>query len=597
MRGRLFIVVCLLVLGWLLPVSASPGKEKKPKIEGVSIDGNRAFSRDRLLGLMLTRPSGFLHTSRFHPAVFQTDLENLTAFYRQNGYLEIGIVDTTVRMDSVNNRVDISIRIEEGQLTRVEGVTVFGNTVFPDSVLLAMVKLQKDDPFRRSAVQNGMMAILNMYAERGYLDAAVTPDIKIDSTTHRALIDLSVSERGQSEIGEVRIEGLQKTRPGVVQRELSFKPGEVIRYSGLMTSQRRLYQTGLFESVFIRPVPAEGGDPDEKDILIELKERLSSEFNVAVGYGSVEKARGKIELLTRNLAGTARQLSGSITASFIRRAVEASFSEPRTLGTRWRTDLNLMFEFLEEPGYDLSRVGGRLTVGRSVRKNATAQVTFRLEHATLRHVEVEEPIEDFDSDIRSVTFSLVNDTRDDLFNPTTGMYVEFANEVAGAFLQGNNTFARSTFRWKYFHRMNRRTVFGCAFEIGWMDVYGGSDDIPLNERFYAGGPNSIRGFGYQLCGPLDIDGDPRGGKFMIVWNVAELRRTIYKMVGGVVFVDVGNVWPAITDFRPLGIRPAAGAGIRVNTPLGIVRLDYGVKLDRRRDESRAEWYFSMGHAF
>lgn len=589
------IWLAVFVLATFIPGRAAD--DKRPAVKSIVITGNHAFSSERLKGVMVTRASGFLGTHRFFRSVFDDDLTNLVGFYKQNGYLEAAITDTSVVADTAANSVSLSIGIREGEVTHVEGMAVFNNTVFSDSALLSAVKLNIGDPFKRNAVENGMLSMLSMYAERGYLDAAVTPDVKINNETHLAMIDFTIAERGQSRIDSIRITGLVKTHRRVVTRDLLFKPGEIVQYSKLLESQRRLYQTGLFESVFIRPVTDSAGASTGRDILVDLKEKLNSEFNLAVGYGSVDKLRGALELFTRNLAGTGRQLGGTVSGSFIRRAIEASFTEPRTLGSRWRTDVNIMYEFLNEPGYNLSSIGGRLTVGRTIRTHTTIQTTLRIEHDALSQVKVQEPIKDFKADIRSLTFSFVNDTRNDLFNPIRGMYIEESNELAGAFLKGSNTFARTVFNWKYFYPWTRHTVLGFAFEFGWMDYFGGSKEIPLNERFYAGGPNSVRGFGYQLLGPLDTDGDPIGGKFKIVWHVVEVRQTIYKMFGCVVFVDAGNVWRKISDFEISGIRPASGAGLRVNTPLGIVRLDLGVNLDKLPGESRMKLYFSMGQAF
>jgi outer membrane translocation and assembly module TamA len=169
--------------------------------------------------------------------------------------------------------------------------------------------------------------------------------------------------------------------------------------------------------------------------------------------------------------------------------------------------------------------------------------------------------------------------------------------LAGSFLQGSNTFARSIFVAKYFHPVGRQSVIGGAFEVGWMDSFGGEEEIPLNERFYSGGPTSLRGFGYQMVGPVDHDGDPLGGKFKIVWNVVELRRALYKVFGGAVFLDVGNVWQDINGFKPRTMRVDAGAGLRLNSPIGIVRVDYGANLDRRANEPRGKIFLGMGQAF
>jgi outer membrane protein insertion porin family len=546
---------------------------------------------------MLTRPSGFLSRSHYYPQIFQDDLENVILYYQQNGYLNAEIIDTVVNIDSTEWVVDVYIQISEGELTRVEGVAVFGNVVFGGSLLLRKIGIKAGDPFQRMKIQDASLSILSLYANKGYLEAEVKPDIRINSETHRALIDFGIQEKTQFTVGEVHLEGSKKTRPRVVRRELLFRRGEVINYSRLLESQRRLYLTGLFQSVFIRPQSPASGDSTTKDILVQLQENESLEFNLAVGYGSVERARTRVEVFNTNLVGTALKAGLTTKISFVGRGIEASFTEPWTFGSRWRTDVNLLLEYLEEPGYDLTRKGGRLVIGRTFGKRSTASLTYRHEDAKLSNIQVSPIPTELKTNVRSLMLSLIHDTRDNLFNSSRGVYLGWNNELAGSFLRGTDTFVRSIARLKYFYPWRRSSVVASALEIGWMDFFGTSKDIPLNERFYAGGPNSLRGFGYQLVGPLDAERDPIGGRVKVVWNLVEIRQSLYKMIGLALFADVGNVWTKPEDFHFGDFRTCAGLGLRANTPIGIVRLDYGMNLKPEKEEPSAKLYFNMGQAF
>lgn len=590
-------IIMFLFLSTIAAFSLAFGGNNKIKVEKVEFEGNTVFSDSRLERLMLTRSSRFLSPSYYYPEVLEDDLENIIIFYQQNGYLEAMVSDYLVTIDSTTLRANIRITVEEGVLTTVGGVTVFGNTLFDDSTLFKKIKLTKGDPFKRGLIRDDQLTILSIYAEEGYLDASVRPDIKLNPETHVGFVDYVITEHNRFHIGEIIITGSAKTRPYVILRELLFKSGETIKYSLLLESQRRLYLTGLFESVFIRPQVSAAGDSSAKDILIELKENLSSEFNVSLGYGSEDKARTRVEVVTSNLVGTARKAGLNLSASFIRRSIEASFTEPRTFGTKWRTDVNSIFEYLEEPGYDVSSFEGRLTFGRSLGKFTNLNIAFKYEDARLRHVAVAEDIKTIDPRTRSIVLSLFHDTRDNLFDPRTGLYFEFTNEFAAAFLSGNNTFSRSIIDLKKFYEWNHKTVLASALEVGWIKHLGDLEEIPLNERFYAGGANSIRGFGYQLVGPLDENDIPQGGKFKIVWNVLEVRRALFKMFGAVLFVDLGNIWHRPDDFKINTLRIACGAGLRASSPIGILRLDYGINLDPTESEANDMVHFSMGHTF
>jgi len=594
--ASIFAAAALVVVSMTL--SALGQNSPKPKVKSVTYSGNVTYEASRLEGLMLTRPSRFLATSRFRPEIFEDDLETLTTFYRQNGFLQAQITDTIISIDSAANEVDITIALEEGARTFVEGVTIFGNGFFADSALMKYIGMKRDDPLRRPVIEDAVVTLLSLYAEHGFLDASVTPKVQVNDSAHLALVDFSIHEGVRSRVGSINIVGADRTQPYVIIRELSFSEGDTIKYSELIGSQRRLYLTGLFESVFVRPVsPAEGEAATSREIRIELKEKQSSELAFSVGYGTVEKARGRIELSTFNLSGTARKAGVSTEANFIKQGASVSFSEPWTLGTRWRTDLSLFGQLRQEPAYHAEILGAKLTVGRKLGAHTTASLSFRLENTNLSRVDLVGPVEDMDPRIRSTALTFSHDTRDNLFDPSQGWYVNLSNEVAGSFLHGSNTFVKSVLTVKKFRPLGRQAVLGSALEFGWMDSFGETDDIPLNERFYTGGPTSLRGFSYQEVGPLDVNGEPLGGQLKLVWNLLELRQSIYRMVGGALFIEIGNVWLNPDKASLSDLRADIGAGLRVNSPLGIVRLDYGVNVDRQGDEPRARLFLSMGQAF
>lgn len=567
------------------------------KVGSVRFEGNAVYSEGRLKGLMSTRPSRFLSRTAYHPLVLDEDIKNITLFYRQNGYLEAYVTGVSVEIDSIAGTADVTVGLDEGELTRIEGLAVFGGTVFPDSVILDRMGMRKGDPFRRKKIQDASTALLAMYAERGYIAADVTLDVKINDETHRAVVDFVIHENDRYSIAEIRLAGLEKTKPSVVKRELKFKRGEVVKYSKLLESQRNLYLTGLFKGVFVRPADPEEGGRGTKDVLIELEESESIEFNMSVGYGTVEGVRATADVVNNNLAGTARKAGFKIRASFIQLLSEVSFTEPWTLGSRWRTDANLLIEHLDEPGFDLLRRGGRIVIGRTFAKRSTVSLSYRYEDADLSNIEVDVAPGIEKSRIRSLKASLIYDARDNLFNTKSGAYAEWSNELVGSFLGGSDSFSRMMWRGKYFKQLTPSTVIGSAVEVGRVGFIEGVDEVPLHERFYAGGPNSLRGFGYRLVGPLDDDGTPTGGNFMLVWNLLEIRRALYRMIGGVLFVDIGNVWPNVEHFKPRALRSCAGLGLRANTPIGILRCDYGFNLDPKPEEDPGSFYVNVGQAF
>ena len=593
LRTYILAVLLFLTLG---VNTANTESMKKLKVDDVSFTGIKAFTTRHLSHVMITRESHFLRSFHYNEEVFQEDLKALELFYHQNGYLDAVTTDYHVQVDSTRFKAYIKITISEGELTHVEGVSVLGNNVFPDSLLLEKISILQGEPFQPKKIEDSTVNILTFYADHGYLDAEVQPDIKINTEMNRALVDFNIKEKVPFTIGDIHLKGLEKTRKNVAMRELLFNPGEVVNYSLLLKSQRNIYMTGLFQSVFIRPQTSVNGDSTKKDILVDVKENISGEFNMAFGYGSVERVRGKMEVYNNNVRGTSLKLGLVGTISFIQHSIEMSFTNPWTLGTPMRTDMNLIQENKDEPGYDLSRIGGKMIIGRRFQNN-NITLTYRHENTKLSNIKVKIITDTPKSNTRSLKLSFINDTRDNLFNSTKGVFFETSGEFGGFFTSRTIKFYRIIGQLKYYYPLNPHTVIATSLESGLMDAEGGFGLIPLHERFYAGGPNSLRSFEYEKVGPLDIKRVPIGGKLKFVWNILEVRRTLYKMIGGVVFADIGNVWLKPDNVSLGDLRTSLGLGLRISTPIGLARLDYGINTDRRKGEPQGQVYFSMGQAF
>ena len=597
---RLHPVTFLFLLFGSLFLLIEPGYSKETyKIKSIEFENNHAFDDGRLRKLMISSPTKFpvsiFSSSEYIPDLFQDDLKNVTDFYHNQGYLQAAVVDTQLTFNRNKKEVKIKIFVEEGERTRIEGMSFFGNKVFSDSLLMKKSRLKIGDAFKRVQVNDVELLILTMYANNGYLETEVETEIRISDETHRAIIDFNINEKNQFTIHEIKLNGLEKTNEKVVRRELLFKEGEVIKYSKLLETQRKLYLTGLFEGVFIRP--EENSDSSTKNILVEMKEKDYGEFNVSFGFGTLDKVRSQAEIFYTNLAGTGRKAGLITRVSFIRRYGEASFTDPRTFGLPWRTDINAFIENREDPGFNLSSVGGKITFGRSIGNNIRTSLTYRYENANISNVKVNPLPKDVKTNIRSLILSSVYDSRNNLFDPSKGIFVEWKNEVAGGFLKSSNAFYRSTINAKYFYPVNNSAVIASAMKLGWINLLGIERDIPLNEKFYTGGPETLRAFDFQKVGPLDENRVPIGGKFQFVLNVVEWRQSIYKWIGMVAFLDAGNVWAESKQFKVSDMRLSPGLGIRLSTPIGLARIDYGFNVKPKIGEPRGKIYFSMGQAF
>lgn len=598
MKKLIPLYILIILLPCLEPIHNLYAESRSRfEIKSIHFEGNKAFSRDRLRSIMVSKSSSFLKKHYYHAEVFHNDLDNIALFYKQQGYLESKIADYQVKRDTTNRTIRITINIYEGNRAYVKAVSLSGNHYFTGKQLGKIITLREGDPLLQKKMDESTKRILDFYSNHGFLDARVQTEVKVLADSQQAFVNFIIREGPQYRIADIQINSLVFTNPQVVTRELTFKKGEVVDYSRLLNSQRQLYLTGLFQSVFISLKQVSAQDSTQKLVLIDIREKSPAQFNVSGGYGSIEKFRVKSELYNDNISGTARKAGVALKYSSLYQGVETSFTEPWTFNTRFRTDLNLKADYAREPGYDLRSIGGLLTVGRQFMERSNVLLSYRHENNTLSNVKVKEIPEVPKNRIRSIKLSFIYDTRDNIFNSTNGAYINWSNELAGLFFAGQVQFFSSALNAKYFYPATSSTILAMALDLGWISAPDGIDAIPLNERFYTGGPNEMRAFRYQKVGPLDQNGVPLGGKFKLVWDILEIRQTVYKMFGMAVFGEVGNIYIKPSEFKIRNLRQSLGAGLRINSPIGLLRLDYAFNLDPDHGEPKTRLYFSVGQAY
>lgn len=586
-KVTIFIILMLAIFNFLI------ARDKDAyKIESFTIEGNEVYSSRTLKKVLVTRASHFLNPAYFYHAVFEQDMKNLTLFYHQNGYLEAKVVDHSIDEDHEKKTVSIFIQIYEGPPTHISEVAIFGNSVFTDDNILSSIAVRSGQLLNQKRIQDATYKILSMYGNHGYLEAEAIPDIKVNKEINKAIIDFQITENDQFRIHDITIQGLDITKKRVVLRNITFRPGEIVNYSKILKSQQNLYLTSIFESVFIRPVAVDSL-PTRKDILIEIQEKIPGEFNLGAGYGSFDKFRVFSELVNNNFRGTAQKIGINGKLSSITKKAEVAFTEPWTFGIKLKTDLNIFTSYNKEPGYSITQWGGKISVGKKLSVPSNVLISYMYERVQYKDVVADDIA--YAPNLNTVSLSYTFDNRDNIFNTTKGVYFSCDNDVVISYHDTEDIFDRIIINAKSFMPIWESTIFALSTQIGFMKVFGNDTSIPLNERFYTGGPNSIRGFGYRKVGPISKN-VPVGGRYKLVGNL-EVRQRLYKALSGVVFFDFGNVWSYLEDIPKQSLRSSPGIGLRLATPIGVVRCDYGFNWLPQNGEPNGKFYFSLGQAF
>ncbi len=586
-------------------------------VRRIKIIGNTAFSDGRIIKVMKSRTSGFFRSGIYKKDVADDDMERLKHFYKTSGYLDVEASYEVMSQEKKNKKwIELVVRLEEGRKYIAGDVKMAGNSVFSEEELKALLDMRPGDVFTEMALHQDVSGVQEYYFGKGYIMAKVKPDTLLNLKTDRVDIVYNVIEGEICYVNKISIKGNTKTKDIVIRRELRIDPGEQYDGKKLKRSKERLYNLGFFEDITFDVEDTEV--TNKKNMVVEVKESKTGEFSFGGGFSSIDRLIGFIEIEQRNFdllnfptfTGDGQDLKLRGEFGSVRKNYLLSWTEP------WFLDypFSLGFDFYASEknrsgstgyAYDEERQGGALRLGKEFSEYLRGDFIYRLETVDISDLSAsasqELKDESGENTVSSTFFQLTRDTRDNRFAPKSGYITSGSFEVAGGFIGGDRDFA------KFFNTNSHYSEIGpfvleLKLRFGAVTSYGDSDKVPIFERFFAGGTYTIRGYKERDVGPQDISGDPLGGGTMAVAN-AELIFPIIQNLKAAVFADAGNVW-ARPDSQPKngritkGIKVGTGVGVRINTPIGPVKLDYGFPINSEDwQEDKGRFHFSMSRGF
>ena len=555
------------------------------KVSKINIIGNNYIKEKKIKQVMLTRTPVLFRKGIFNKTIFDGDIESIKALYRYNGFLEADI-EYKLDFDSIKNEVKIAIDIKEGEQTTVKEIDFKGNRIFPGDSLRTRLTLKNGAPFDERMIEADIYIIISLYDEKGYTDITVVPDKKIDS--HQAYITYKIVEGKRQYIEEIKFTGLRLTAEQIVHHQSGLRTGGLFRYVDLLSAEQRLYDLGIFNSIRTRVY--QGSGANQKILEFNLNEKEPKIINFRIGYGTRDYLRAGLGFTHLNMFGRAWQGMIDTKLSFAEFRLGSAIMFPNFLWHRLRNKFGTFFQWKKGIGYWTRSIGGYDEIGVSFLKT---QGTIRYDLNNVRtHFSASDSVTN--DWVQGLRLNLLQDKRDDPFNPRTGTYLNIIVETNGIFMPGDVNLVKGIIRlcgFKPYHQL----VGATSIKLGAVQEISPSTEVPVYKRFYCGGTSSVRGYSEGEIGSLDAEGNPSGGKVLTEIS-GEMRFPIYKFLGGVLFIDAGNVW---LDYGEIdfSLILSGGAGLRLKTPLGSVRLDYGLKLSPQNRESPGKWHFAIGEAF
>lgn len=574
-------------------------------------------------------------------------VELLEKYYREEGYLSADIEEPRYAFDGPAARA--ILRVREGPRFTVSDVSVRGNEVLSTDLLLGELPVRSGDPFLPRAAANALERLRDLYWRRAYNDMRADYSLVLDRRAGRVAVNFDVTEGPQSVIAGIRVAGNRKTSDRLVGEQLEIEAGQPLDLAVLGRSRRNLYETGAFSLVDItrEPVAAAatagsaptiipgpddapgGGEPDAtngeeaqtgaegsgkvKPVVVDVRLREVQPLQLRYGasYDTERGLGGILDLSNHNSLGKARVigLAGRYDASL--REGRVYFTQPAlrywpvsTTASVYYTEERNAESRLADP-FNVDRFGVSLQQERTLGNNYVWNYGYRWERA--RKVAALPPATGDRITVSPLTSTFTREARDEVLDASRGSFTSHGLSYSPTWLGADASYIK--YYGQYFHyvplepqRRKRftneilrpRFVYATGVRLGLARGFGGR--VPETERFYAGGSNTMRGFEQNAVGPIGADRIPTGGEALLVLN-NEVRVPLFRIVDGVGFVDLGNVFDRFSDFDITDLRETAGVGIRVRTPWFLVRGDYGVVLDQRPGERRGRFYFSIGQAF
>lgn len=594
----------------------------------VDVPGAVSLPPKRVASALETRPRGVLETGRYVGDEAARDRDALASLYRQGGWRNVRIAPPAVTDGKGEHTLDVTFAVDEGVRTVVDGVRVQGMRLLSEKDLVPRLAVKPGAPYSESAVSDDAALLQSLYVDRGFVDA------KVEATTHlsrpeplqaeRAEVLYAVTEGTPVVFGKTIVRGNRRTKPFIIEDRLANAEGAPFSLTKLLDTQQSLAQLGVFERIDITTLET---DPEtmSKSVLVTVSEARPWSLTYAVGaeYNPQNNASLSEQLSLRlSLAVTYNNLFGRALEVGVEGRV--SNNDPRLIFTArerslfsGRVPLSLAVydtKDVPSPAYDVRRRGTFLQ--GEYRLSKTLRTGLRLQY------ELVEPSSDpglgadqrgnQESRIASVSGGVTWDKRDDPLNPRSGFLLGTDLKYAFPLLAADAHFFKMLSQ-AGLYRPFGKTRFAFSLRAGVIWNFAACPDalveagtcapnliIPVPERFFAGGTSTHRAFTRDNLGipgqTLNADGIGEGGNFMLIGN-AEWRIPVAGGFEVAFFVDAGNTWADPTNVNLGQIRTGAGIGLHYLTPVGPLRLEYGLKLDRKPGEDAGAFAFSVGYPF
>ena len=593
-------------------------------ISSINITGNAMAEEDDLLEIFQLEPSsaGWFADDEYSSTKLTADLETLKSYYLDRGYIQFEVESQQVTISPDRKDINITVNVSEGEQYRLGEISIGGEMVVSEIELRALVTLREGDIFSLKEVNRVVSAMQNRLGEDGYAFAEVRVARQLNDEDKTVGLRFLLVPGKKMRIRYINFRGNQKTRDEVLRREMRQFEGEMYQRSKMDRSRVRLQRLNYIATIDLRLQRIADTD-DQVDVEVTVTERFSGNLQLGLGYSQVQGVVANIGFTHENIFGTGNSISLTFDNSSASRRYGFSYDNPyytpdgisrgfnfsltETDASENNTS-NYLIDRIEASinyGIPLSEFN-RLRLEIGVLRNelettsSSSQEVFDFVRDNSDEFDESTPNSEIDGDEYDTVFtgvSLSKDTRNRRVFADSGHLNSIRLEIHG----GDLDYYRARYRHQTAYALSDLFTLQFKGRLGYGDGYGDTNDLPIFEKFTAGGVRSVRGYDFNSLGPLDSEGDPEGGNLQTIFTtevlfpLEALASSETFRVG--VYFDAGNVFEDADSFESSELRQSVGVSAKWFSLVGPIEFSYAFPLNDEDGDDTREFQFALGAAF
>lgn len=580
-------------------------------VKNIKFEGNKIIPNKSLKQQILLRRQSFIRNLLFWKEahlyaenILQRDIKRLIRYYQTEGFMNI-VVTSKLVVNEKKQKVEVVFQINEGIPTLINQVNFEFETedIQNANDIIKKIKpnllLKSGTRFRDLFVSTDRQLLFYVFNDEGYAYAEIDIQLSLLSSENKVDVTYNIDTGPKCSFGQVEISGNKLTPTKIIRSRIEFKEGKVYNQKRVQKTQNKIYQLGMFQFVTVKVQMMDKQPALPVQIMVRESPRLTTKFGV--GYGREDFFRTFIDLQRLGFLGDIRRLSVFAKHSGLEPYhFNIKFTQPGFITYRTSFMFNPFFKQEKEPGYTIDRGGSNFSLQHRFTEKMDGYINYGLERDYLKVSQITREAVFQNSEIKlynksGITLGWARDSSTPAFSPDAGTFSAITYTLSGIGFKSDFHFMRILLELRRYRKITDNFSFAYRMKIGGMKPTEKDSLTPIEERFYAGGSNSVRGWERSQLGPKSEENKPIGGLSYLEGS-AELRYPLWRKLSGVIFLDSGNVWSESFQYELKRLRYASGVGLRFRTPIGPIRFDVatpvfeGIKL-------QPQFHISVGQSF